>query len=437
MGNADHFLVRCPNGECGRAYRATADLVGKTVVCKSCGSKIRVVASASTGASPPAPAVRPDPAAPARPQDRSALHASNKTARSPSEAKHVAAGGPLSAGSGKVRTRCPGCGKVGEVPSAWQGRSIQCPACRQRSVVPRQAAAAAAMGAQGTSTASPPREPSGTKAGRSDSAEPADASADDLYGFAAEPPPAPPPVTSWTAPPADTSVYAPSGQARRKGEKDSVDAIERLLANRVFVTIAAGCVLLVVIGIGFAFPVAAFALRIVGGLVSMAGFVWALRIAFDEAPSCGILYLLDCTSVYRIYYTATRWSDMRDAFFAEVAGVLLCVPWVVRTAEDGWFSKPDSAIETEIGQGRNGPAWDQRSLSRLAAACSNVVGCVAFRSDPKMPHFRRCRSKNSNMAFSARSASAPWKPWPASSRVRSSTSTSAALRRSCIQTACS
>jgi hypothetical protein len=148
-------------------------------------------------------------------------------------------------------------------------------------------------------------------------------------------PTASPPPPAWTAPEAEASTtFEAPVKRKKKKKKNSLQFLEDIVDSPKLLFIFGGALALVLIVFGIMFAPLAFGMRLIGYLFTGAGFVYALRMAFDESPSCGVMYLLDCTSVYRIYYTVTRWSDMKHAFFAEMFGLLLCVPWIVLTTEE-------------------------------------------------------------------------------------------------------
>lgn len=314
---AKPFTFACSTPGCTETYRAKPEHFGKFMRCQGCQQKIRIPSS------PPAPkATAP------------------RAATSTTKSRTPAAPASAAAAADKVRVRCPHCAASCGIQSDWYGREIECPSCTKSFRVP---AVAAAKKAAKPAARTPAPEPPPESVFHSDDV-PGFALEDDAgYEIAEDTAPAPLPIppapTEWEAPAAETTLQQ-SPVKRKKKRKNSLQWLEDIVDSPKLMFLFGGLVATVLIVCGFFFAPLAFGMRLIGGLFVTGGFIYALRMAFDESPTCGVFYLLDCTSVYRIYYTVTRWGDMKHAFLAETFGLLLFVPWAVITTEEAFDHAP-------------------------------------------------------------------------------------------------
>jgi hypothetical protein len=228
-------------------------------------------------------------------------------------------------------------------------------------------------------------------------------------------------VPAWTAPQVNDSALQTNPVKKKKKRKNQLQFLEDIVDSPKLLFLFGGVLAVILIVAGIMFAPLALAMRLIGALFTGGGFIYALRMAFDESASCGLFYLFDCSQLYRLYYTVTRWSDMKHAFFAEMFGLLLFIPWVVLTTEDfvdetpvnlndfngfeveemddpeppGQFQFPDGDVRLRAPTDWNDPV--------PLAACSPVSQSIAGMHRNLPPIVSRGNARESNRAMEARS----------------------------------
>jgi hypothetical protein len=315
MAQSDSYSFQCPTQGCPHTYRARPEFAGKRMVCKGCQQRIQIPLPPSVKAS-----------APSRASNRTGPSNPQRPVRAPSTAAAELGD------AGANQTRCPNCGSVCRTRPDWVGREIQCPSCNKGFKLNPAVRATPTTPTHAAPPAEPPPSPVFDES---------DFGYEVVNEQAEEPIPlaplplSPEPPPEWNAPVALTpTTLSPTPVKKKKKRENSLQFLEDIVDSPKLLFLFGGMLALVLIVCGIFFAPLALGMRLIGGLFTAGGFIYALRVAFDENPSCGVFYLLDCSSLYRIYYTVTRWSDMKHAFFAEIFGLLLFVPWAIITTED-------------------------------------------------------------------------------------------------------
>jgi hypothetical protein len=211
-----------------------------------------------------------------------------------------------------IRFECIGCGRAMKAPDAAAGKRARCPQCKTVQVVPEVAQ---------------PQE-AGDLFGLADLERTATAApvGNGFPGFAQQPPPplssaavAPPPP-GWSP---DQVVVERAAPRRRSRPRPRYER-ERYSAG------SSGNMWLVLTGIALLLGIGAFAVDAEGGLMllvalglilSFAGGIWFLVIAFQDSAMAGVLCLL--VPFYSLYYLATNWDTTHRAFALQMVGTFM------------------------------------------------------------------------------------------------------------------
>jgi hypothetical protein len=85
--------------------------------------------------------------------------------------------------------------------------------------------------------------------------------------------------------------------------------------------IGVGVVGLFFVGLSLAWPPVAILPLAVGWLLSLAGGIWFLVVAFQDSPVAGLLCL--CVPFYSLFYLVTHFEETKRPFFVNLTGAVL------------------------------------------------------------------------------------------------------------------
>jgi hypothetical protein len=244
------------------------------------------------------------------------------------------------------------------VQPEWQGREIQCPTCSQAFVL---AAAPSHVPASTRGRAAPPptfEESDIPEFTPDDPAEtPADAFADVGGEFEVVDESAPPDSSAdWNEPPPVTTLEPASGKKKKKKAKSGGNFLEATLNSGLRMFLCGGGVVLLLVILGIAIAPLGKGMIFVGLLLAAGGGLYGLKLAFGESAVCGLLYFFEPTGIYRLYYIVTRWSEMKNSFFAQLFGAMLCIPSVVIAVGE--------AVK-QVQQEMNAGQWNDPGMQQL------------------------------------------------------------------------
>jgi hypothetical protein len=308
------IVLECPG--CSKRYEVDAALAGKKSRCKQCGEVFKIPVPTAIPAAPP-------PNKPARPASSSAPAGAWQTVlerpRPPAKTEPAESWGRTDAEPSR-RTRqtiilnCPACKKRYEIDGKLAGKRSRCKECGEVFSIPTPRAPGGGLDAaspSGRATASPlpgywesvleENEPASLKASRGPEQSTFDQ--DDLP---------PPPHGAYPKP--QRKSYARRSSSSNPNIGFTIAGIYAALA------------ILVVMGfyiwmaaakpgndrIGQVFAITVVFMHGTALLMSLAGNIWMLVVAFKEKLAQGLFCLL--VPCYAFYYIITRWEDTKGAF---------------------------------------------------------------------------------------------------------------------------
>jgi HEAT repeat protein len=309
------IALDCPR--CGKHYEVEDSHAGKKSRCKQCGEVFKI----------PAQEVRPEqrdavcepisrPTKSKAAQDWTAILARSSGTPQPKPAS--AAEALVAVILPKIVLNCPQCLKRYEVDGALAGRKSRCKDCGEIFTIP-----------------TPVERP----ARKEPVMEPAPPAAVPSYWESAlEVEPAQPAVSRPAPRPMledevalPPRAPAPERSRRKSSRRTPIDSEFGITLAGFYVALAILVLLALSVwhGIsepdatkfGFMFRLALVGLLLVGYLLSFAGSIWLLVIAFREKLEQGLLVLL--VPCYALYYTISRWSETRGTFAMQLSLALV------------------------------------------------------------------------------------------------------------------
>ncbi len=325
------IVLDCPS--CAKQYEVDAALAGKRSRCKQCGEIFKIPVPNAKVATPSPSAVAPRPdrtstetVARSVPTNQPADLGGFGTVASPNHSSALTA-------TTKIVMNCPGCRKRYEVDGALAGKKSRCKDCGEVFLIPtprgRQSEPAPAERQVSSPLLSPTPPP---RASASKPLSPAYWEAveeDSPTVFKPSRNPAPRAYDEVElAPPPRAAYNKPKPNTRRPRDWGNNPDVGITIAG-----LYVAATILVVIGfwiwiqasspavnrIGQIFAITSFLLHGTALLLSLAGSIWLLVIAFKEKMEQGLLCLL--VPCYAFYYIFTRWQDTKGAFVLELLPV--------------------------------------------------------------------------------------------------------------------
>ena len=327
------IVLDCPS--CAKRYEVDATLAGKKSRCKQCGEIFRIPVPNAAVASQEASKAesrsersstdvgdRPRSVVVAQPARQSAFG----TAASPSFS-------PSPAPTTTIVMNCPGCRKRYEVDGSLAGKKSRCKDCGEVFLIPvPRGRPSKPIPEQRPVPSSPPSPSPPARACASSPPAPAyweSVDEEEPTSFKPSRSPALPAYDEIALPPPPRAGYSQSEPMSRRPHDWGNNPDVGITIAGLYVAAA----ILVVIGfwiwiqaasppaerIGQIFAITSLLLHGSALLLSFAGNIWLLVIAFKEKMEQGLLCLL--VPCYAFYYIFSRWEDTKGAFVLELLPV--------------------------------------------------------------------------------------------------------------------
>jgi len=207
-----------------------------------------------------------------------------------------------------IRFLCPGCERKLAVADEKGGKVGSCPGCKTRFQIPDAVPAEDADVELGVTAEPPARQRPARSTGDDDSPrprrrQPVEDDDDDIP---------------------EAEVARPKKKKRKKRRRDEEGSGLPLGLDWVTVAIIGAIVVaLPIIGLSLVFAPLMFLGAGIGLLMTFAGRIWFLAVAFQDDSTQGVLCLM--FPIYSLIYLVSNFDECKKPFFVEMAGLVIAV----------------------------------------------------------------------------------------------------------------
>ena len=320
------IVLDCPR--CGKHYEVDDALAGKKSRCKQCGEVFRIaVQKVKTSEREAVREPIATPRKPAAEQQWSSILAEPNGSPKPERPSAAPREAIVAVVASKIVLNCPKCLKRYEVDSGLAGKKSRCRDCGEVFTIPVPLGRPTKKEPEWQPPPpQPPPVPSYWESAlEAEAAQPAVAR------------PIPKPVLEYEELALPPRAPSPEPSRRRSSRRDPIDSEFGVTLSGFYIAFAV--LLLIVLSVWHSisdpsterfrtvFAVAFVGLFGIGWLLSFAGGIWMLVIAFREKLEQGILCLV--VPCYALYYAISRWREARGTFAMQMSFLVVTVGFLL------------------------------------------------------------------------------------------------------------